>query len=272
MSQVTELRARYLEVGGVLTFVEDWGDGIPVVCVHTAGQSGVQYRHAAPELAARGYRVVVPDMPGHGRSEPHPDGPVTDLSSYAGWILEVCGALGLDRPLVVGCSIGGKITLDVASRAGTSIRGAVAMAASAQPGVLSVQGLRRELEDLAAPSRTDRTYFGTRAVVGRWVDAGRRDLIARMHCREDPAISTSDLIGWGTHDVREGLGRIAVPTYVVVGEDDRWISSELARATADAIPGADFTVLPGVGHYPMEEMDDFAEFVDAWATRKGLKA
>lgn len=272
MSTVTELRARYLEVGGVLTFIEDWGEGIPVICIHTAGQSGVQYRHAAPELAARGYRVIVPDMPGHGRTEPHQDGPVTDLTTYASWILEVCRVLDLDRPLILGCSIGGKITLDVATRAGTSIRGAIAMAASAQPGVLSVRGLRRELEDVAAPGRTDRTFYGTRAVVGRAAGSDHRDLIARMHCREDPAVSTSDLIGWGTHDVREGLGRIEVPTHVVVGEDDRWISGALARVTAEAIPGADFSLLPGIGHYPMEEMDDFAEFVDLWAQEKELKA
>lgn len=270
MSGVTQLRAHYVEVDGILTFVEDWGTGVPILCVHTAGQSGVQYRHVAPQLAALGYRVIVPDMPGHGRTEPHPDGPVTDLGTYAAWLLEVSRTLELDRPLVVGCSIGGKITLDIATRAGTSIRGALAMAASAQPGVLSVRGLQRELQDLAAPSRTDRTYYGTRAVVGRAVSPDLRELIARMHCREDPEISTSDLIGWGTHDIRAGLGDVQVPTHVVVGSDDRWISSDLAQATADAITGAEFTLLPDIGHYPMEEMADFAEFVHDWVQSKGL--
>jgi pimeloyl-ACP methyl ester carboxylesterase len=217
-----------------------------------------------------GYRVIVPDMPGHGRTEPHPDGAVTNLSTYAEWLLDVVRVLELDRPLVVGCSIGGKITLDIASRAGKGIRGALAMAASAHPGVLSVRGLTRELEDLAAPSRTDRTYYGTRAVVGTAVAEDRRELIARMHCREDPEISTSDPIGWGTHDIRTKLGQVEVPTHVVVGEDDRWISSDLARATADAIPGSDFSLLPGIGHYPMEEMDDFPGFVAGWFSARGL--
>ena len=57
---------------------------------------------------------------------------------------------------------------------------------------------------------------------------------------------------------------------VVVGEDDRWISSDLARATADAIPGSDFSLLPGIGHYPMEEMDDFPGFVAGWFSARGL--
>lgn len=264
------LRAHYLEVDGVLAFVEDWGEGIPILCVHTAGQSGVQYRHVAPELAQLGYRVIVPDMPGHGRSEPHPAGPVTDLGQYAAWLLELVGVLELDRPVVVGCSIGGKITLDIATRAGDSIRAAVAMAASAEPGVLSVRGLRRELEDVSAPSRTDRTYYGTHAVVGQSVAPDKRELIARMHCREDPQISNSDLIGWGTHDIKAQLRHVAAPTHVVVGEDDRWIAASLAERTAGAIAGADFTVLAGIGHYPMEEMDDFAGFVHGWLKSKSL--
>ncbi len=81
------IEARYLEIGGALGFVEivtpdarsgnalDATDLPTVLCIHTAGQSGVQWRHGARDLADRGYRVIVPDLPGHGRSEPAPGGP-----------------------------------------------------------------------------------------------------------------------------------------------------------------------------------------------------
>jgi pimeloyl-ACP methyl ester carboxylesterase len=258
------IEASYLDVGGSLAYVEQAGSGPAVLCVHTAGQSGVQWRHTIGALAARGYRVIVPDLPGHGRSEPAPGGPVTDLGRYAAWCQELLVALDVGRPFVVGCSIGGKIALDLAVRMGERLRGVVAMAAAAGPGRIGLGGLRRELEDVAAPSRADRTYFGTLAVVGRTVPAGRAELIAQMHRREDPAVTSSDLIGWGTHDVRGGLAQATCPAHLAVGADDLWLDAEDVKATAAAMPRARFALLEGIGHYPMEELEDFACWLDAW--------
>lgn len=260
------LRAHHLIIDERIAFVEDWGDidATPLLAIHTAGQSGVQYRHVAADLAARGYRVIVPDLPGHGRTEPAKDGPVTDLGEYAQFALTVLDQLGIDRFVALGCSIGGKITIDLAVRAGDRIIAAIAMAAGSRPGHVSLRGLRRELVDISTPSRGDRTYWGTRAVVGSAVDDDQRDLIARMHCREDPIVSNSDLIGWGSHDVSNGLPRVTCPTVLVAGEDDLWIDTEAISRDAEVIPRGTFALLPGIGHYPMEEMPDFAEAVDAW--------
>lgn len=258
------IEARYLEIGGSLSYVEIAGDGPAVLCVHTAGQSGVQWRHTTRALAELGYRVVVPDLPGHGRSEPATGGPVDDLGVYAEWLRALVDVLGLDRPYVVGCSIGGKIALDLAIRCGSELSGAVAMAAEAGGGSVKVSGLRRELEDVAAASRTDRTHLGTLAVVGSSLTAERAELIAQMHRREDPAVSTSDLIGWGTHDVRAQLSSITCPTHLVAGGDDLWVDAGRVRSTASRIPGARCTVLPGIGHYPMEEIVGFADVLHGW--------
>jgi pimeloyl-ACP methyl ester carboxylesterase len=259
------IEAEYIEVGGSTAFVEQAGSGVPVLCLHTAGQSGVQWRHVTGPLARKGYRVVVPDLPGHGRSEPAPGGPVTDLGEYAAWCVQLVERLGLERPFVVGCSIGGKIALDVAARIGHRLAGVVAMAADAwTAGRPSVSGLRRELADVAAPSRTDRTHLGTLAVIGRLVPPERAELIATMHRREDPAVSTSDLIGWATHDLRQALPGISCPAHLVVGTDDLWLDPDAVQWAAGQIPGGRVTVLEGVGHYPMEEMDDFPAVLDGW--------
>ncbi|WP_152345948.1 alpha/beta fold hydrolase [Brevibacterium sp. CFH 10365] len=267
------LRAHQLIIDERIVFVEDWGDidATPLLAIHTAGQSGVQYRHVAADLAARGYRVIVPDLPGHGRTEPAKDGPVTDLGEYAQFALTVLDQLGIDRFVAVGCSIGGKITIDLAVRAGDRIIAAIAMAAGSRPGHVSLRGLRRELVDISTPSRGDRTYWGTRAVVGSAIDDDQRDLIARMHCREDPIVSNSDLIGWGSHDVTDGLPGVTCPTVLVAGEDDLWIDADAIRRDAEAIPRGTFVLLPGIGHYPMEEMTDFAETVDAWVRDADLQ-
>lgn len=261
------MNAEYLVVSGALAFVELHGDpdAPALLCLHTAGQSGVQWRHAAPELAAAGYRVVVPDLPGHGRSEPAPGGPVDDLGAYAAWLLALADVLGLERFAVAGCSIGGKIALDLAVRASGRLTGVVAMAADAWTGGRpSVRGLHRELVDVAAPSRSDRTELGTHAVLGRSVDPDRAAVIATMHRREDPVVSNSDLVGWATHDLRDRLEDITCPLHLVVGADDLWLDVERVRWAASRIPGARCTVLDGVGHYPMEEIPGFAGVLEGW--------
>ena len=266
---MTRLTAEYLTVDGAGAFVERHGDpdAPPVLCLHTAGQNGVQWRGVAPGLAAAGYHVLVPDLPGHGRSEPAPGGPVDDLGAYAAWCLALADALGVERFAVAGCSIGGKIALDLAVRASPRLTGVVAMAADAWTGGRpSVRGLRRELVDVAAPSRSDRTELGTHAVLGRSVEPGPADLIATMHRREDPVVSNSDLIGWASHDLRERLGEITCPVHLVVGADDLWLDAERVRWAASRIAGARCTVLDGVGHYPMEEIPGFAPVLDGWLT------
>lgn len=262
----TQLRAHQLEIDGRLAFVQDWGPetGLPVLAIHTAGQSGVQYRDAARELAALGYRVIVPDMPGHGHSEQAPGGPVTDLGDYAVFHIRVLEVLGVERPVVMGCSIGGKISLDIGIRLGDRVRAVVSMAANADRGHVNVSAMRRELNDISTPSRSDRTYWGTRAVVGSAVPEARREIIARMHRREDPDISNSDLIGWGTHDIFDQLPQITAPAHLVAGTGDLWIDPESVRRAAAQIPGARYTLLEGIGHYPMEEMPDFAAVLDEW--------
>lgn len=253
-----ELRAHVLPLAGGDVYVEDWGDreGRVILALHTAGQNGVQYATAAPALADRGYRVLVPDLPGHGRSAPYIDGPVTDLGIYAQVGLDVLDVLGADvgdrssrgagrspsAPIVLGCSIGGKIALDICTRADDRLGAVVAMAAGLGPGSVKVSALRRDLVDMATPSRSEQTYLGTRAVVGSAVAEHLREHIAVMHRREDPEVSTSDLLGWAAHDIRERAEAL----------------------TAPALPAARFALVEGIGHYPMEEMPDFAVTVDGW--------
>jgi pimeloyl-ACP methyl ester carboxylesterase len=255
----------YLSVNGQLAFIESAGTGRTVFCIHTAGQSGVQWQSTMMGLSANGYRVVVPDLPGHGRSEPAATGPVKDLAVYAEWCIDIMTALDLEQPYVLGCSIGGKIALEIASRIPDRLSGVVAMAASARPdGLLSPAAAARGMESAASPSTADRTYYGTLAACGGQVSAGRRHTIATMHRREDPAVTAADLVGWFTHNLTPALGRITCPVLLVVGTDDFWLDVAEVRRTAEQIRGARLLVLPGVGHYPMEELDDFSSVSQQW--------
>ncbi|MNQ80366.1 haloalkane dehalogenase [compost metagenome] len=109
------------EIAGKLcrVYFEQAGEGIPLVCLHTAGADSRQYRHMMcdADITSR-YRVIAFDMPWHGKSYP-PEGwqdqeyrLSTEL--YVETVMAFCQALALDRPALIGCSIGGRIVLQLA--------------------------------------------------------------------------------------------------------------------------------------------------------------
>lgn len=257
-------RAHQLEIDGARAFVEEAGDGPAVLCIHTADQSGVQWYDALRVLPGRGYRVVVPDLAGHGRSAPAALGPIEDLSAYRDWLLQALDRLDIAEFYVVGCSIGGKITLDIAAAAPDRLKGAVAMGAVARNTALSERGLRRGMAPSSNPSAADRAYLGTLASVGANMDAERATYGATMHRREDPVISNCDLIGWIRHDLRDRLADITCPVRWINGADDFWIDHASAEWGVTQVPHCQFEVRTGVGHYPMEEIPAFAESLADW--------
>ncbi len=97
-------------------YVEEAGQGIPLLCLHTAGSDGRQYRGLLNDArVTENFRVIAFDMPWHGKSSP-PAGWQNEeyrLTSrdYVRMICEVADALELDKPVVMGCSIGGRIAL-----------------------------------------------------------------------------------------------------------------------------------------------------------------
>jgi pimeloyl-ACP methyl ester carboxylesterase/ketosteroid isomerase-like protein len=265
------IRAEYVDIDGSTAFVEIAGEGEPLLCIHTAGQSGLQWRQLLQELPAQGYQVIVPDLPGHGRSDHAIDGPVTDLSVYSAWLATLLTALEVDRPWVIGCSIGGKIALELATDPSVAPRGAIVMAADACNDPSAASGYLRALEDASSPSRADRTYYGTLASVGGSMPPEKAAVIAAMHRREDPLVSTSDLIGWSTHDLRPKLPSIACPVRLVIGEDDFWINTADLAPAAAAIPNCTYERLPGVGHYPMDEIEGFPSVLVGWLAAFGAE-
>src|SRR4051812_40144178 len=101
-------------------FVEEAGRGLPLLCLHTAGADSRQYRQFMNDAAVTDrFRVVAFDLPYHGRSTP-PDGWWLEkyrltTKSYLAMIRAVWEALGLQRPVLMGCSMGGAILLKVAA-------------------------------------------------------------------------------------------------------------------------------------------------------------
>ena len=118
-------------------YVEEAGEGIPLLCLHTAGSDGRQFRAILndPEIAAR-FRVIAFDLPWHGKSSP-PAGWHEVLEyrltsrDYTDIVLGVVQALGLDQPVAMGCSIGGRIVLHLALEHPDAFRAVIGLQAGA---------------------------------------------------------------------------------------------------------------------------------------------
>ena len=221
---------RYLltEIEGVphRLYFEEAGQGIPLVCLHTAGADGRQFRHllADPEITSR-FRVLAFDMPWHGKSTP-PDGwEKTEYrlttQSYTAAIRAFCAAMELDRPVVMGCSIGGRIVLNLAIEHASEFRALIAL----------------EAADFQQP----------------WYTAW----LHRPDVHGGPGVFKGDLYFYRVDgDLREkvkGIDTQACPLYLLTGEYDFSCTAEDTRRTAAQIPGAHVQIMKEVGHFPMSE-------------------
>src|SRR5262245_29680477 len=120
MPQYEPIAGRYfpIDIAGTKhrIFVEEAGRGVPLLCLHTAGADSRQYRHVLNDPAVTDrFRVLAFDLPYHGRSTP-PDGwwlakYRLTAASYLAMIRAVWLALGLEKTVVLGCSMVGEVVL-----------------------------------------------------------------------------------------------------------------------------------------------------------------
>src|SRR3954447_5437067 len=97
-------------------YVEEAGEGIPLLCLHTAGSDGRQFRGLMNDpRVTQNFRVIAFDFPWHGKSSPPAGWQAEEycLSArdYVAIILAVADALAFDKPVAMGCSIGGRVVL-----------------------------------------------------------------------------------------------------------------------------------------------------------------
>ena len=262
-ARIEPITGRYvhLDLGGRAhrVYFEEAGSGVPLVCLHTAGADGRQYRHLmADEAVTARYRVLAFDMPWHGKSFP-PAGWRDEeyrltSESYADMIIAFSEGLALDRPAVMGCSIGGRMALYLAIHHPERFRAIIGLeAADFQP---------RGWYDLDWLHQPD-IHGGeaSAAIVSGLIGPGSPDVYRWetlwQYMQGGPGVFRGDLWFYRVDgDLRGETHRIDVrkcPLYLLTGEYDFSCTPEDSRRTAAAIEGAEVTVMEGLGHFPMSE-------------------
>lgn len=249
-----------LDLGGRAhrLYVEEAGQGIPLLCLHTAGADGRQYRGMMlDEAVTSRFRVIAFDMPWHGKSSPpvgwEEEEYCLSTDAYVGMILEISEALELDRPVVLGCSIGGRIVLQLAADHPDRFRGLIgAQGAAWQAPWYDTDWLHRP--DVHGGEVCAALISGLIAPGGP--EADRHETLWH-YMQGGPGVFKGDLWFYRVDgDLRDTIARIDTercPLWLMAGEYDFSCRPEDMQATADAIPGCHSIVMERLGHFPMSE-------------------
>ncbi len=264
-------RSRFVDAAGLRWHVQDFAAarGAEVVLLlHGTGAASHSWRGLAPRLAADGYRVVIPDLPGHGFSD-LPVGVSVSPTGMAKAVAGLLAALGLVPNVVIGHSAGAAIAVRMAidgwlshppCRRIISLNGALlplhgmvwslfspaAKLLAAAPFVPHVVAWRAQ-----NTSVVDRLLEGT----GSAADEVTRRLYGRLV--QSPAHVAGALqmmAQWDLEALQADLPRLAVPLQLLVGDRDRTVPPTVSERVHRQIPMATQLVrLPSLGHLAHEE-------------------
>jgi len=270
MPEFEPIVGRYFnaDIGGAShrIFVEEAGSGIPLLCLHTAGADSRQYRHLLNDPAVTGrFRVVAFDMPYHGRSTPAGEWWLSKYrlttASYLATIRAVWLALGLERPVVMGCSMGGAIVLKVAAEFQDELTGIVGLESSAY-----APGRYNELLHHPAIHGGELAASYTYGLNAPGSPEPSRRENWWYYSQSGPGVYQGDVYFYSLDwDAREDVRRIDTnrcKVALLTGEYDYSCTPEMSEQVAAAIPGSRLTIMKRMGHFPMiENYPDFRPYL-----------
>jgi pimeloyl-ACP methyl ester carboxylesterase len=215
--------------------------GTPLLLLHGWAISAYLWRHNISALAAAGYRVHAPDLPGHGLSDaPLAKGSYT-LETLADDVSALLDALELERAAVVAQSMGARIALEIARRHrvtrlalfGPVGFGEVSSARDFAPFLPTIPGalasMLRDIDEYWAPTQFPAVVQAAMQMLREFDWA--------------PLAPTT-------------LAEIPTPTLVVFGTLDRTVKPVNAEQLVKALPHGRFEWIEGGGHIVMEEVPD----------------
>ncbi len=229
----------YVERDGARIWYAIYGSGTPVILLHGGLGHGGNWGYQVPALVRNGYRAVLIDSRGHGRSTRDAQPYSYELMAFD--VLAVVDALHLEKASLVGWSDGACIALVLAAKAPARAAGVFFFGCNMDPsGVKPFDAtptlnrcFARHAKDYALLSATPEHFKD-------FVDA------VTLMQQTQPNYSTAD------------LAKISVPVVIVHSEQDEFIKREHAEYLARSIPNAELVVLNGVSHFaPLQSPEQF---------------
>jgi pimeloyl-ACP methyl ester carboxylesterase len=271
----TEKRRVRISAGEV-AFVEAGDPDSPPVLLLAGGvTSSYVWRHLIPMLSPW-MRVVAPDLLGSGDSAADRDADLR-IAAQAEHIRELLGALEVDRFALAGHGHGGGIAQLLALDGNVDalvLLDTIAFDAWPAPRMRELRTRLDELNDLQVESwLRSMLDAGTRRAqlsdddVAEYVRPFRGPNGVERFVRVAASFD-----GEGLADLEPQLASLEIPVFVLWGEEDAFVDVEVAERLADVLPRASVAVLPGCGHFLMEDaFETVAPLIFQWLRGQYLK-
>jgi len=268
---------RHLQVEGARLHYVDRGSGPAIVMIHGLSGQLRNFSYAMLAPLAADHRVILIDRPGSGYSTADDDAE-PGIAGQAAIIGRVIETLGIERPLLVGHSLGGAVALSLAIQRPALIRGLALIAPLTQPqdtvpeafkGLAAIPPALRRLmaQTVATPlsrltaERTLHLVFAPDRAPDDFPTRGGGALAMRP---ASIAAAAADLAAVAREmpDLAAHYPTLATPTAILFGRDDAILDPVLhGRCTADGIPGARLTLIDGGHMIPVTAPEETIRFV-----------
>ena len=242
-----------LDIGGMAVRVRRVGQGPPVLVLHGWGASIEAMQAITDELARGGHEAITIDFPGHGQSAPPPE--PWHVSDFKQWLLTLMNALQLGQVSIVAHSFGGRVSIKLAAENPDRVERLILTGAAGLP-PRRTRGQKARLR-LASLGKKVKATLGDGAL-SRWLESRWVHHVASADYQAASGVMRSTLVHIVGEDLTEFLKRIAAPTLLIWGSEDRDTPLSSGQTMAGLIPGAELVVLEGGGHFAYAEQ--FSKF------------
>jgi pimeloyl-ACP methyl ester carboxylesterase len=284
MSELT-----YLELHGDRIAYRDTGQGPALLLIHGMAGSSATWDAVIPQLAKK-YRVIAPDLLGHGESaKPRGD---YSLGAFAAWLRDLLNELGVERATVIGQSLGGGIAMQFAYQHRDYCERLVLIGSGGLGPDLSpmLRFLSAPGAEFVLPVVTPQPVLNLGNKLGSWltsagIQSPRAGQMWQAYCSLSDAPtrqaflrtlrSVVDHRGQAVSALNKLHLTADLPTLLIWGDHDRIIPVAHAYAAHDALAGSRLEVLEGVGHFPHVEVptvvtDILEDFIASTASQHKL--
>lgn len=235
----------------------DQGDGPPLVMLHGWSMSSAVFSEAIENFSTK-FRVLAPDLRGHGKSS---TGQGYALADFSADLLVWLERLGIERLNLVGWSLGGQISLVLAQRLGARVDRLILNATTPRfaaggdwAGGLPVGQVRAMARNLKRDYRRTMEEFFHLQFAGEDLSRERLRSIVAFAVRQsnlpEPEVALACLQTLESEDQRSLLAEINSPTLVLQGTEDRITVPAAGEYLAANLPKAHLCLLQGIGHAP----------------------
>ncbi len=230
----------------------EYGDGSPLVLLHAFPLSGKMWEENALFLANQGFRVILPDLPGFGKTPAASNS--FSLEETAKDVDALLEDLGIDEAVIGGLSMGGYVTFNLLRLFPKRFVGAVFCdTTSASEPPENIPNRNNLIDLLKAKGSQALVDVMLPNLISEHTKQTDPDLVSRLtedFLKCDPASAIATLKGFVERkDHNYLLSEIKIPTLLIFGEFDKLTTVENAKKISEKIPDATLAVIPDAGHY-----------------------